>query len=86
MYRLTQNQISSELAGDTIILNHAAGVYYGLNEVGTFVWELLQQAPVSFETLKETIMAHFEVNEPTCSKDLNELLTELIHEKLVEAV
>ncbi|GAB4030748.1 PqqD family protein [Spirosoma gilvum] len=86
MYRLTQNQISSELAGETIILNHAAGMYYGLNEVGTFVWDLLKQSPLSFDDLKERVMANFDVDEQTCINDLHQLLDELIHEKLVEAV
>lgn len=86
MYQLTQNQISSQLAGETVILNHAAGSYYSLDEVGTLVWEQLRQAPASFETLKDYILANFEVDEQTCTKDLHDLLAELIHEKLVEAV
>lgn len=86
MYQLTQNQISSELAGETVILNHAAGMYYGLNEVGTFVWELLKQSPLSFEDLKEQVMANFEVDEQTCINDLQQLLNDLIHEKLVETI
>ncbi|WP_080059332.1 PqqD family protein [Spirosoma aerolatum] len=86
MYRLTQNQISSELAGETVILNHAAGMYYGLNEVGTFVWELLKQKPMAFDDLKEQVMANFEVDEQTCINDLQQLLNDLAHEKLVETI
>ena len=86
MYRLTQNQISSELAGETVILNHAAGMYYGLNEVGTFAWDLLKQSPMSFDDLKEHVMANFEVDEQTCTNDLQQLLNDLAHEKLVETI
>lgn len=86
MYKLTQNQISSELAGETVILNHAAGRYYGLDEVGTLVWHRLQQAPATFDELKETILANFDVDEQTCVKDLHELLADLTHENLVETV
>lgn len=86
MYRLTENQISSELGGETVILNHAEGVYYGLDEVGTFVWQLLQQAPASFDALKDSIMATFDVDEQTCVQDLQELLNQLMHEKLVETL
>lgn len=86
MYRLTQHQISSELAGETVILNHAAGSYYGLDEVGTLVWHRLQQSSASFDDLKETILTSFDVDEQTCAKDLQELMAELIHENLVETV
>ena len=86
MYKLAHNQISSELAGETIILNHAAGRYYGLDEVGTLVWQHLQQGSVSFDELKENILAHFDLDEQTCTKDVHELLADLTHENLVETV
>jgi hypothetical protein len=35
--------ISRELAGETVLLNLESGVYYGLDSVGTRVWQLLQQ-------------------------------------------
>ena len=33
-YQLTSEQISSKVAGETVILNHSKGAYYGLDEVG----------------------------------------------------
>lgn len=86
MYKLTQNQISSEMAGETVILNHVAGRYYGLDEVGTLVWHRLQQSSASFDELREIVLFHFNVDEQTCVTDLHELLADLTHENLVETV
>lgn len=36
-------QISSNLGGEAVILNLKTGVYHGLNQVGTQIWNLIQQ-------------------------------------------
>lgn len=40
--QLLPNQSSSVLGNETILLNYEAGNYYELNEVGGFIWALLQ--------------------------------------------
>ncbi len=85
-FKLTQYQVSSSLDNETIILNHDAGVYYGLDEVGTLIWEKLLQKPATVEELKKAVLAEFEIDEATCETDLKTLLKELMDEKLVEIV
>ncbi len=86
MYQPTKNQISSKFSDKTTILNHQAGMYYGLNGVGTYIWEILQKSPADFETLKSMILEKFEVDEVTCAADLKEILNELINAKLIEEI
>lgn len=85
-FRLSTNQVSSSLDNETIILNHDAGVYYGLDEVGTIVWEQLQQKPATVDELKKVILDEFDIDEATCENDIKALLKELMDEKLVEPV
>jgi len=35
--------ICRELSGETVLLNLESGVYYGLDAVGTRVWQLIMQ-------------------------------------------
>ncbi|WP_428657892.1 PqqD family protein [Runella sp.] len=86
VFKLSNNQVSSSLDNETIILNHDAGVYYGLDEVGTLVWEQLQQKPTTVEDLKKIVLEEFEIDEETCENDIKTLLKELMNEKLVEVV
>lgn len=86
LYQLTKNHVSSRLEGERVILDHKAGKYFGLNETGTLVWEMLQKNPTDFETLKKRIMQEFDVDEQTCANDLENLLSDLLDEKLVEKV
>src|SRR5688572_21179966 len=41
----SEEQVSSDLAGETILLSMQTAVYYGLDEVGSRIWELVR-API----------------------------------------
>lgn len=85
-YQLTSDQISSKVAGETVILNHAKGAYYGLDEVGALIWDTLEKGPQSIEDLCEAVSGEYEVDEETCKTDIDGLLQDLISEKLVEVI
>ena len=79
----TQGQISSELSGEAIILNLDSGIYYGLNEVGARVWELIQQ-PQSFRELLDALLEEYDVSIEGCKQDLTKILLDLKNAGLVE--
>ena len=78
-----KSQISSELADEAVILNLDSGIYYGLNEVGARVWELIQQ-PRSFNELHKTLLAEYDVPTETCQQDLAKILLDLKSASLIE--
>ena len=79
----TPNQLSSELGGEAIILNMASGVYYGLNEVGARVWELVQQ-PRSLAELHSMLLEEYDVQPEVCKRDLVKIISMLQDARLVE--
>ncbi len=81
----SQNQISSDLADETIILDLKSGQYYGLNAVASRVWNLIQQ-PRKVEEIRSQLMAEYEVNMQECSNDLQILIRNLASKGLVELV
>jgi hypothetical protein len=76
-------QISSDVAGEAVILNLQSGIYYGLNEVGATVWNLIQQ-PQKVETIRQTLLQEYDVEPEVCTPDLLHLLQELQAAGLVE--
>ncbi|BAZ34096.1 hypothetical protein NIES4074_66100 [Cylindrospermum sp. NIES-4074] len=78
-----KEQISSDLDGETVILDTKAGVYYGLNSVGASIWNLIQQ-PKTFAEIQSTILAKYEVESDQCENDILTLLQELAKEGLIE--
>lgn len=79
----TPEQVSSDLAGESVILNLKTGMYFGLNEVGASVWNLLQQ-PRSVTDICTQILDEYEVDSEQCERDVLTLLNELIESDLIE--
>ena len=77
-----ETQISSDLAGEAIILELKAGMYYGLDPVGTRIWKLIQE-PRSIGSLRDTLLAEYEIDHQRCERDLMSLLKELEANKLI---
>ncbi|KAA6441075.1 PqqD family protein [Dyadobacter flavalbus] len=85
-YQLTSDQISSKVAGETVILNHSKGAYYGLDEVGVLIWDTLEKGPQTMDALCEVIINEYDVDTETCKNDVDVLLKDLMSEKLVEII
>jgi hypothetical protein len=80
----TQRHVSQTVAGEVVILHLDDGAYYGLNEVGTRVWQLLQE-PRTPEEIAKDIVREFEVEPEQCARDIDELLRTLFEKGLVQA-
>ena len=79
----TPKNLSCELDADTVILHLESGIYYGLNQVGTTVWKLIQQ-PRRLADLRQAIVAEYLVEPAVCERDLEALLQDLTQAGLVE--
>lgn len=64
------------LDGEAVLLDMASGKYFGLNEVGARIWELLASGS-SVGSIRAAIVAEFEVDEAKAGADLASLLGEL---------
>lgn len=77
-----ETQISSDLAGEAIILELKAGMYFGLDAIGTRIWKLIQE-PRSVSSLRDTLLAEYEVDPERCEHDLKALLRDLAANRLI---
>ena len=76
-------QVSSEVGGETVVLELERGVYYGLQGVGPRVWELLRE-PGTVASIRDALVAEFEVEPDRCERDLLDLLDTMVARGLVE--
>ena len=81
LYR-AKDSISTELDGETVILDIASGIYSGLDCMGTFIWNQLEQ-PVSVATLRDAILERYDVTEEQCVADLLVFCKELADNALI---
>lgn len=83
--RLMPNQSSSVLGNETVLLNYELGNYYELNEVGGFIWSLLQEKEtISVQEIQDKLLEEFEVEPSVCWQELTSFLENLLREKLIE--
>ncbi len=79
----TRDQVSSDLKGEVAILDLKAGVYYGLDDVGARIWNLIQE-PKAVSEIRDTLLQEYDVEADRCERDLLALLQRLADEGLVE--
>lgn len=75
--------ISTDLDGEAVILDTDASEYYGLNEVGTRIWTLLQE-PRTFEELVDALLEEYDVDRDQCEEDVSELLEQMMEKDLLD--
>ena len=72
----SDRQVSSDLAGEQVILNLENGVYYGLDAVGNDVWSLLEH-PVAVSTVVDRLLEMYEVDRSRLEADVLALLNDM---------
>ncbi len=84
--QLSPNQSSSVLGTETILLNYEIGNYYELNEVGGFIWAVLQdKKSILVHEIHARLLDEFDVDPQVCQEELTLFLENLLREKLIEA-
>ena len=79
--KINKELVKREIAGDTILVPVGKTVYdsnglFILNELGSFLWDRLQDAETE-EELLQAILAEYEVTEEVARKDLGLFLDKL---------
>lgn len=75
--------VAANLDGEVVILGFQSGSYYGLDQVGVFVWNLLQE-PRKVSDIRDAIFDQYDVELVQCERDLLALLVELADRQLIE--
>jgi hypothetical protein len=83
--RRSKSQVSCTLNDEVAILNLESTLYFGLNEVGSFIWQALSE-PKRVGELCEAVLDCFEIDAALCRTDVIRLLTELEEAGLIEII
>ena len=81
--KVRKNVLSSNVAGEAVILNVNSNIYYGLDEVGAFLWNKLKK-PGTIKDLLVFLADEYDVKPDECESDLYELLGNLLAADLIE--
>lgn len=76
------SHLSSNVGGETVILDRKGGQYFGLDPVGSRVWSLLA-TPRRVSAIRDILLSEFEADSESCEADLLELLEDLAAHGLI---
>ena len=73
---LSPDVISQEVSGETVLLDLESENYFGLDEVGTRIWQLIKETN-ELQLIFDTLLKEYDVSEEKLQLDLTTLLTEI---------
>ena len=79
----SEDVMFQDVGGEAVLLNLASERYFGLDPVGTCIWNLLVQDP-RLQPAYERLCAEFEVEPARLESDLLDLVGQLAEAGLVE--
>jgi hypothetical protein len=80
---ISDKALSQEVNGETVILDLASESYFGLDEVGTRIWQLLQEKD-DLQAVFETLLDEYDVEADQLETDINELLEKPVDPGLIK--
>jgi len=82
--RISPDVVFRDLDGEAVLLNLRTGVYFGLDPVGTRIWDLLVERR-SLPAILDTLLGEYEVDTARCERDVRLFLAALTEHALLEA-
>lgn len=80
---VTPGLTAAHLGDEAVLLDANSGRYYGLNELGARIFELVR-TPVSVGEVKNTLLQEYKVEEAELEADLLAFLRDMAQRNLIE--
>jgi hypothetical protein len=74
--------LSQEVSGETVLLDLESEYYFGLDAVGTRIWQLIRDSG-ELRTIYNTLLEEYEVEETQLRADLKALITDACERGLI---
>ena len=78
----TPHHVSADMGEEIILLHLENGLYFGLGNVGTRIWKLLQK-PVKVREITSLLLEEYEVDPERCHDEIMNLVADLVDQGLV---
>jgi hypothetical protein len=78
----SDNHLACTVGSETVILHSGAGLYFGFNELASFIWQHIQQ-PTPVCQILDAVQLKYEVSRAKAESDLLMLIQELERTRLV---
>lgn len=80
--KISDNVLFQQINDECVLLNMESEQYFGLDDVGSRIWEILSENGDT-EAALNLLLAEYDTDQETLKHDLLVLLTDLENEKLI---
>ena len=77
--------VAARVDGDVVMLSEREGAYFGLNGVGSKIWELIAQ-PCRVGDVCQSLSELYDVDHATLVREVTQFLEDLLARKLVRVI
>jgi hypothetical protein len=81
-FKISSDVVISEINNESVLLNLNTGIYFQVNEIGSFIISELTNYQ-NIATLQEKIILSFDVSAEACKDDLENFLETLLKKNLL---
>jgi hypothetical protein len=85
-WEVTPTVLSSKIEDEAILMSFEADSYFGLDPVGSRIWELLTIKASTTNELVVLLTEEYEVDEKTCRENIQEFIDDMSTKKLIRLV
>jgi hypothetical protein len=82
---ISSEVLSQEVDGETVLLDLESESYFGLDEVGTRIWQLLNEGS-NLQTVFDILLGEYDVDEKQLEKDIQDHVARLVKAGLVSLI
>jgi hypothetical protein len=83
-WQVNPEVLSSKIDEEIILMSIELDSYFGLDPVASRIWELLSVKPSSIKELLITLLEEYEIDETTCTHDIEYFIEEMSVKKLIK--
>jgi hypothetical protein len=80
---LSDTVFAQEVDGEMVLLDMESENYFGLDEVGTAIWQAMQEH-VTLQEVFDALLEQYDVDAEVLEKDLSDFVGKLVESGLVE--
>lgn len=82
--RRNEDLLSVDMDGETVMMDINSGNYFGINSVGSHIWDLLEEV-CTVQKILDSVHENFDISpENNVQEDIFAFLTGLLEQELIE--
>jgi hypothetical protein len=82
-WEICKEVLSSKIDDEVVLMSMEADSYFGLDPIGSHIWELLSAKPATVNELVQSLTEDYDIDEATCIRDVEAFITDMSDRKLI---